>query len=419
MHIESSEVSSPTLTGEVVDLSSARFADRLEPEYEQAWEELLVFSHETDETVENLMTPIWRDESVPQVFRDRALLLVVGTDTIQKALGLESRRANMAFVLGKQTLDMHEKLAKGFDPVLFSGWLREACKYQQENNTLLISARNYLRWHYEFLERGYINETELDEFINTVNIIDASPTWGGSGWDGDEYTLDKNRFPLLSDIFGYETVSRNSPKVLAWAADHLEEWLHYQTDTTVDIPEWLKAVPRQTGQNLFRGLINGGKKPAWLDWGTVRLVVDCFGLEIFYRHNSHLDTFDLLAVHNVTDQYFKEALLKEILRSQASKAAAGANYHPRTNVSYSNGSGDEAIRSIDIMKTVIQNTTDPELKELFALELRHAKEYEQRSRLDLEAAERRSQAEREASPEYQERQQKLTAFLGKVAKLPR
>lgn len=409
-----SEVGPEILNKEIIDIEIARFIDSLQPEHEQEWEELITLGKDTDLNIEDLMTPVWLVESLPKVFRDRAMLLVVGTREVRKALGQESYRTNGSFAFGNVSVSIYEKVFGGFDPALFCAWTQEAWKYQHETNLPVISDQRYLNWNYEFFERELISEAQLDDFLSSIDIAASSPTWEGSGWDDDVYPLDENRFPLLSDILNGRTVTKDSAKVLTWALDLLGDWLSYQKDERVDIPEWLRAVPRDTGQALFLELINGGDKPEWLRWDMIRSATDHFGLGIF---NSHSSDFDLITVHKVDNLQFKEELLKVILRSQNIKAISGSRYYPLTRISYSGGSKGEVIRSIDIMQRVVMDTYDIELKELFDLELKHAEEYEERSRQESEKRMREYKAKREASPEYQEQQRARAAFLSRVTGL--
>lgn len=402
------------MSEEIVDVGSARFADRLDADHEQAWEELIALGKETDMTIEDLMTPVWADESLPALFRDRAMLLVVGTGDVRKALGQESYRTNGAFAFGKLSVSAYEKVVGNFDPALFCRWSQEAWRYQHETGLPIISDERYLRWNYEFFERGLINEIELDDFVSKIDIVASSPTWEGSGWDGDVYDLDENRFPLLDDVLNARTTSANDEKVREWALAHLANWLEYQDDNTVELPEWLQQVSEEKGRKLYASLINGGDKPIWISWDELRPVINFFGLDIVNRRSSG---FELITVHKVDDLQLKEELLRVILLAQNTKASSGERYFPLTRTSYSGGSKGDNIRSIDIIQTVIQQTQHDELKELFELELRHAAEYEERSRLESEERMQKYRLEREASPEYQQQQRVRTAFMGLIAKL--
>lgn len=224
------------LSQEVVDIAAARFTDRLDTDHEQAWEELLALGKDTHMTVEDLMTPVWLEDSLPQAFRDRAMLLVVGSQNTRKALGLENRSTNGSFFYSGISVEGFEKNVEVFDPVLFHRWLQDAWRYQQETSLPIIIDQYYLTWHYELLSRGIISETELDDFVGKIDIRASSPEWDNSGWGSDAYPLRTNRFPLLSDILNTEIVGSSSEKVRTWALNHLMDWLCYQKGDTKEIP---------------------------------------------------------------------------------------------------------------------------------------------------------------------------------------
>ncbi len=298
--------------------------------------------------------------------------------------------------------------------MLFCEWTREAWQYQQETGRPLIADERYLRFHYEFLERGLIDENELNTFIANIDIMTSSPEKEGTGWDGDSWPLDNERFPLLSDVLHQRTVASDSPRVIDWALRHLENWLDYQKDEDIELPEWLKDIPPEAGKSLFQELIKGGDKPDWLEWKLIRKAVDYFGLELFNRGSSD---FNLATVHTVEDLYLKESLLRSILQAQEEKAKSGDGYYPFTSTVHSRTLKGEAIKSIDIMQEVIQATSDAELKELFAQELKRAAEYKERTQQESKIQARERAARQRTSPEYIKQQQAKAAFISRVARL--
>lgn len=409
-----SETKPEILTKEVIDIDQARFVDRLEPEYEQAWKELVDIGEKTGMTIEDLMTPVWLGDSSPRAFRDRAMLSVVGAQNVRTALRQGVGGTNMSFFFGGLSIATYERVVDSFDPALFCKWTQEAWQYQHESGIPIISDERYLTWNYEFFERDLISEAELDAFVDKVDIVASSPTYRGPQWDLDTYPLDKNRFPLLSDVFHSETVGGNFEKTRTWALNRLVEWLRYQGNEKVAIPEWLKAVPEAAGRTLFWELINSGDKPDWLSWDIVRSATNHFGLDILSRHPSR---FDLQTVYKIGDPQLKKELLMVILHTQNTKANSGGGYYPVAGTGYQSGSDGEVIWATDIISAIVQDSDDEELKQLFELELEHAADYEERSRQASEEQAREYQAQREASPEYQEQQQAREAFLLCVAAL--
>lgn len=169
------------------------------------------------------------------------------------------------------------------------------------------------------------------------------------------------------------------------------------------------------GIRLFQDIIRGGNKPEWLSWDAVRLATDHFSLDVF--SNSASD-FNLVTVHKVDSLEFKEKLLKTILQTQDTQANS-AIYYPLVGTIYAGGvlRSSDGIKAIDIMKSVIQETNDIELKELFERELLHAAEYKERFRQRSEESLREARARSETSPEHQKRQLAKQAFMSQMSKL--
>ncbi len=345
---------------EIISLETARFLDRLEPEYEQAWEELLQLGYATESTVEDLMTPVWKDNSIPQAFRDRAMLSVVGTTETRKALGQSNRRKNGDFAFNGVSVTTYLIVVSSFDAEQFRDWLQEAWEYQNETGALIIDNLSYLTWQYELYERGFVTDEELDSFVVKIDIAGSSPQWYESdSICGDMYRLDENRFPLLSDILHDRTASPGDERVRSWALKHLESWLDHITNPEVELPGWLADVPQETGSKLFKEIINGGDKPDWLSWELVHAAINTFGLEGIFS-DEFSSGFYLYDVHRVQDQSLKENLLKAILIVQRDKAASGG-YIALSRITYSSGNSQKpnSVRGADIMQSVIDATADP------------------------------------------------------------
>lgn len=400
----------PAEAERIIGIDKARFADRLPPEHEESWRKLVEFGTETGMTIEDIMVPVWQDESLPQAFRDRAMLLVVGTDEMRTAFGVEKGYSiNMGLALGGLWLDQRGKTTPTFNPELFHTWTSQARAYQRDTGESLIYKGFYLRWQYEFYGLRLINNDELEHFLGEVDIQDVSPTWEGGGWGDDGRPLDAKRFPLLDDVLKMRTVSSGNKRTRAWALDTLDRWIDFQKDKTIEIPKWLQEVPPETGLSLYKGLINGGEKPKWLSWDRVHHAMELFGLDVFSNYRSELD---LRTVNNVKNQSIQERLLKAILASAHEEAVSRDTYVPLSLVSYSTGSAGN-LRADTIMRKVVDKTEDSELQALYEQEQAYVSRYKERRR----EQEEKSRVAYEESPEYRERQAKYAEFLGRVADL--
>jgi hypothetical protein len=401
--------------GEVVEINNARFLDHLDTEYEDAWAELIELGKEIGSCIEDLMVPVWSDESLPAVFRDRAMLMIAGSVEAKKHLSEKSFSTNGGFAFFGVSLEVFEKQFEGFDAGMFCRWVQEAWQKQHETGEDLIKGEHILRLQYEFYKRGLITEEYLDDFVDQIDPLAYSPVLSEVGWGIDDaYELDKDRFPFLVDVFDFRTISARDTKVRDWAFKQLQRWLSYQTQELTELPEWLKNVSESRGYAVYANLINGGSKPEWVSWDALKPAIEHFGLSFF---NDHYNEPTLSSIYKVSDKSLKEEILKEILLCQKRRDDEGKPYRMLSCGSVSMGPGHSTISLKDIVEAVIRETDDEELIELYAADKVCEEGYLRRSEADRQRRIKERRREVEQTPEYMSKMKAKEAFLGRVALL--
>src|SRR5436190_1166348 len=125
------------------DIEWARFADKLDYEYEGMWSELADAVENLESPTFEVLSSIWKDEAIPPAFRDRAMLSLAGE---RGKFGIKTVRDAVWVIFGKSILvELNEKLGFEYEDKL-NTWLDESLDYQEETGTKLISDYAYSEW---------------------------------------------------------------------------------------------------------------------------------------------------------------------------------------------------------------------------------------------------------------------------------
>lgn len=255
---------------EIVPLENARFLDRLEPIYEQQWEELLEAAAATNMNLTEFAIPLWQDESMFSAIRDRALMLLVSKHAIGEWKGSWNRQIMELFGGG-----FHLDHVKGHEE-MFKKWLDEALSYGD-----IIDDKILFRLSYELFENWQWDQERLEQTLESFDPQAVSPA------SHDDYPLDRDRFPYLDDIIKGVTASKSSIRLRMWANDKFTEYLEDPTSR----PEIKEESAKSLLKSIYYGLDKGQYIPKPLKAGIKKYGFDI--IEAPYegqRLMNHLDT---------------------------------------------------------------------------------------------------------------------------------
>ncbi|MDB5185009.1 MAG: hypothetical protein JWN38_817 [Candidatus Saccharibacteria bacterium] len=235
---------------EPLPLAEARFMDRLEPQYEELWGELLDSVEAQGKPVNSLLVPVWASPEFPQSFRDRAMLYVVGSGPLIQAMRPNAKRLFTGSILVGGIDINYLSQTSAFTPAAFAAWLRQAVDYQTASGEALFGDGAILGWAKDLYEAEAIDAPELERYITNVDITKASPCQ-----DDDGYDLERNRFPILADVLNWRlTKSTTQPRVQQWALGRLEDWLALQRGAEREVPDWVRSATAEQGHQLYKDI---------------------------------------------------------------------------------------------------------------------------------------------------------------------
>jgi hypothetical protein len=222
------------MSKEIVPLEQARFLDKLEPVYEQQWEDLLKGAAEAGVQVGKLAGQIWRDESFPRAIRDRALLLSIGkvSKSVSKWRGFISKG------------DWHDGSSGVSDKEPeFMQWLNEALTYGD-----LINHHYLFHLSYDYFTRGDWSQGQFEEVLELLNPDEVQPEFGGDMTDS--YDLDRDRLPFIHDILNNVTVKESNTKLKEWAQEKDNLYRDNLVINEEILPTWLRDLPYRKIQKV-------------------------------------------------------------------------------------------------------------------------------------------------------------------------
>lgn len=212
---------------EIVTLDRARFLDRLEPEYEQQWNQMLDSAADLKMGLDEFMLPLWNDESFPQAIRDRAMLLIVGKEHIGEWKG------SRAFLGVKFNLNGVETNGEKFKT-----WLDQALEYGD-----IIEDCTLYRLSYEYFANGDWNQ---ERFEHTLEQFDPNIVQWVWQEPFDEYA-GLAMLPYIDDILNGKSVDKSNTKMRQWAQEKYDLYVQNFILNEEALPPWL--------QNLSSGVI--------------------------------------------------------------------------------------------------------------------------------------------------------------------
>lgn len=222
--------------GDPEDYENPRFLDPLEPELEEAWQQIADSIRQKGSSTIPAMSKIWNDTSLHEAIRDRALIVARGSYKAAGLLGFETIRGSF----GGDKFKVNDDLEDEFD-----NWHLEAIGRQHTTGVEILNPYGYLAWSISFFRKGIIDQNQFEEYLQMVDIRKAQPNFGDAPqwalesprFEGNR--LEYDRFPLLADIFfGFYGKDK---KLQDWAQDKLSHWLAHKLDpsTPSSSPEWL------------------------------------------------------------------------------------------------------------------------------------------------------------------------------------
>lgn len=277
------------LQSETAPIEQARFLDRVDPIYEERWEDLCEIVPD-QYTVNTVMVDIWNDEDMPQIFRDRAMLIIGGR---HEEYGLTPNNIiDHIYPFNLPRLNSFR-----FD--LMKPWIRDVAVYQQEKDSedRLFSDSILFHWTAFLYNRGSLDGQELEEYIDLLDSNNVRPhclKGGDDLWMPSVVLSKKDSFPVLAGVLRNDSVYKNDSKIKRWAVDKLKDWVECQDintdcqDKRSKLPKWLRdqGCDSDKAQDLFAQLSNQFVQEQTtarnIDWDLIKFGVDRFGIEILY-----------------------------------------------------------------------------------------------------------------------------------------
>ncbi len=315
-------------SSEVVSIVQARYFDRLEPEEEARWQELVTLVKESGQDTCATLTSVWENEDVPTAFRDRAMLVVVGSWETKRSLGFESMRGS----LNRGPLKISASKKEDYEQ-----WRKDLFWYQYENELPLVTPYEYLVQTLRFFEDETLSNEAFEELLSTIDL----------GWNKAEYSrhqedfpLDRERFPLLHDILFNEIGSNAAEsKLKLWAKEKLMEWIALKNSSTDDTnqPQWLKASSQyasewsaqSTFQALFMEKRRGKDILSWEEFGEAVKALGWGALDMRFARNyvgRYIKSeFDYVLKYVKEPQMRKELTLFIVAQAQKGRTEHGAH----------------------------------------------------------------------------------------------
>ena len=225
----------PQFEKPIVDIDQARFMDRLDYEWEELWDSLIdklaqipLGNKPIPERKHGKLYAVWKDPLMPRSFRDRAMLVMMGSDVAIETLS--------GHRLGKDHDYVEQEYRREY-----SEWLHDAFMTQIDSGEPLLSEQTILECALTYLDHDLLTPGELDAIISSLNPRDVvfNRPWSRHDWPG-LLQLDPRRLPLLDDILSGEMVFKKNGPVEIWAARQLEYCFEHLEDVCVPLPSWIK-----------------------------------------------------------------------------------------------------------------------------------------------------------------------------------
>lgn len=283
---------------EITPINQARFLDRLEPEYEEMWTELLSRANETKKSFDDTLFPIWLDESYPQVIRDRVILLSIGRhDIVKPLIGNWENGFRGEFIEG----GLSYAHRNGHNQE-YTQWIDEAVKYGD-----IINHSTLFGHAYTMFSSGAWDQDKFEAILDRFDPVDVEPQSYGGFWDDPGQRLDMWRLPYISDILSGVITRADDTRLYTWADEKYELYReNYLLNESV-LPSWLQNL---NGRKVMRFAFTELK---YLDDASsitpnIMRALEVYGLDYTddFRGNlklliKHLDVLSQPAIINLYD----------------------------------------------------------------------------------------------------------------------
>lgn len=296
-----------------------RFMSPLTPDQETLWQSICQTGRETGMQIEDQMINIWTDETMPAIFRDRALLSIIGERQIQSQLWGGPRAMNLGFALSIKDIQSLEKSRPLFDARRFADWLDDAQQYAQDTGESVLMQAQVFNWLTELFESGIIDEDAFESRLKQIDPQQARPWMHDHTDDADWgppycFARVETPFPVIAHLLNPGTRLTAQSKTKLWALRKLDDWMQHQTDPSVELPGWLQTT-REQGFELFRQLATHRthKEAPYIDWDLLRKGITMFGTEILYRNERE--------AWNVVNKYENHSVRRQIVTEILGKRA--------------------------------------------------------------------------------------------------
>lgn len=286
---------------QIVPFEQARFLDRLDDEHEDMWGTIRDLTPES--APHFVYIDMWNDHELPRVFRDRALLALVGTKNARKKLGIDEMYASGNLGGGGDWGLIEQKKHEIKTTPEYLQWTMDVAKYQYVANPQEDGSYNFdLEWEKRLVDPSgllpfwccafrddRVTENEFETCLSYIKVGSAMPD---EAWPkpkpgekrvlfsmaDDGIPLDMNRFPLVDDMLLTPEVYGESDKLKTWALEKLQQWLEHKRDGA-EVPTWLQEIyehqVKRTTERIKDELI--GRNKAGLSWESILPVIDYLG----------------------------------------------------------------------------------------------------------------------------------------------
>ena len=369
-----------SITSEVtpIPIEKARFIDQLEPKYEHLWQSVVQVARETPHhSNEGLMVPIWANDSCPQVFRDRAMLTVVGDKDTRRQLGLASYGTNLG-IFSPMTVSALESVPE-FRPSEFASWLQETLDHQQSSETIYIHESRIFNWAIELYNAQELTTEEFEALLDNIETAEARPLFedyvdGGTWGSGVATVNPSDNFPVLADVLNSQTYMPANARLKYWALEQLSKWLAAQKGKDIQLPAWLAEATEEQGLQLFQQLAKQCQRETtpYLDWDTIRPGIKRYGINVVCPRGPELND-----IKDISDKEIRQQAAHYILRLRLEQRGSGREIQP-----YSQGQLNFFVSNINDQDRLIRDMLKYEQK------LHDEEEAERQARVTKEKAER-------------------------------
>lgn len=225
-------------SNEVMPLDQARFLDRLDPEYEEQWDSLVLSAIEMKLTLKEFVMPLWKDESFPAVIRDRAMLLLIGKESVGEWKG--DLGVHPFFQMAGHKPDIDGVDAQTDE---FKKWLDDALEYGD-----VIKDRTLYKLSYDYFSRGDWDQERFDRTLERFDPNDVQWVWVDPF---DEYG-GIGMLPYIDDIRNGKTASKGNKKMQKWADEKYELYVQNFITNEEVLPIWLQNLSSSVIKNIVQ-----------------------------------------------------------------------------------------------------------------------------------------------------------------------